>query len=218
MKVRKYVSSDRESVEYIHFNNGFIGKSLNDFLSNNKLWKSGISYYIEKEPESIFILEENGIVVGYLIGCLDDKNRAKSGIVFRISSNFFKSFLLPKKDRIFWRDRFILLFRALFGLSDELKFKTPKKAGHFHIGISPDFRGFGYGTVLLNEFEEYAKERGVETIHADGYGTDFNPNFNFWKRNGFKVYSKVRTSIWRNQLPEKEVFLVCYYKNLKGSF
>jgi GNAT superfamily N-acetyltransferase len=214
MKIRKYKDIDRKRIEYIHFENGFLGKSLSSFLSNNNLWKTGIKYYLDREPESIFVLEEDNVVFGYLLGCLDDKNREKSGIAVRLFQNFFKSVFLSKKDRIFWRDRFILFFRAIFRISNELKFKTPKGSGHFHIGLLPEARKNGYGTKLLECFEDYARENGVKMIHADAYKTEFNPNEKFWNKNKFKVYSMVKTSIWKKQLPGKNVFLVCYYKKI----
>jgi GNAT superfamily N-acetyltransferase len=214
MKIRNYKKTDRDRVEHIHFENGFLGKSLSLFLSNNKLWKSGIKYYLEREPESVFVLEKNGTIFGYLLGCLDDRKRIKAGIAGRLFKNFVKSIFLPKKDRVFWRDRFALFFRAFFRISNELKFKTPKNSGHFHIGLLPEARKSGYGTKLLKHFEDYARENGVKMIHADGYKTEFNPNERFWNKNGFKVYSLVKTSIWKKQLPKTDVFLICYHKKI----
>ena len=106
------------------------------------------------------------------------------------------------------------LINTLIGRSEEIKFKTPKNAGHIHINLLPEARGKNYGTRLLKEFERYAKQEGVKTIHADSYQTKINPNTHFWLKNGFKVYSKVKTSIWKKQLPEENINLICYSKNL----
>ena len=106
MKIRKYKHSDRAQVEHINFETALLGKSMSKFLTNNKLYKNNIKYYVEKEPESIFILEDKK-VVGYLLGCLDDKNNPEvfSAIGGNIK-NFFKSFFLPKKDAIAKMPRF----------------------------------------------------------------------------------------------------------------
>ncbi|MGE0792602.1 MAG: GNAT family N-acetyltransferase [Candidatus Woesearchaeota archaeon] len=215
MKIRKYKSSDRKQVEHINFETAFLGKSMSKFLSNNKIYKNNIKYYVEKEPESIFVLEDKNKVVGYLLGCLDDKNNSE--IFEAISTNmknFFKSFFLPKKDRIYWRGQFFQLLNILLTFSPEMRFKTPKNAGHIHINLLPEARGKNYGTKLLNEYAKYAKTKGAKIIHAGSFKTNLNPNTNFWLKNKFKVYSEIKTSIWKKQLPKENIKLVCYVREL----
>ncbi|MFP4112258.1 MAG: hypothetical protein ACLFPQ_03480 [Candidatus Woesearchaeota archaeon] len=48
MKIRKYNKSDKKSVEKIHFETGFIGKSMSKLLSDNRLWNKNITHYLEK--------------------------------------------------------------------------------------------------------------------------------------------------------------------------
>jgi len=217
MHIRKYKQSDRKQIEFINFETGFLGSSMSKFLSNNKLWKKGIKYYLEKEPESIFVLEDKNKVVGYLFGCIDDKNNDESiNFVLHNIENLIKSIFLPKKDRLFWRSQFMSLINTIIGKSEEIKFKTPKSSGHIHINLLPEARGKNYGTKLLKEFEKYAKQKGVKIIHADSYQTKINPNTNFWIKNGFKVYSRVNTSIWKKQLPKENINLVCYSKRQKS--
>ena len=201
----------------MHFENGFLGKSMKYFLSDSNLWNKSIEYYLDKEPESIFVVENEGKIFGYVLGCIDDKKCKKNFKTFlSIFKNYFKSFSLPKKDRLFWKSRFLIFFNNFIGKSNEYKFKVPKNAGHFHINVSKELRGKNFGSELLKVFEEYAKEAGVEVLHADGFETGFNPNTNFWFKNGFKIYSKVDASAWAEQLPERDVKLVCYFKKLKN--
>jgi len=215
MHIRKYKSSDRKQIEFINFETGFLGSSMSKLLSNNKLWKKGINYYFEKEPESIFVLEDKDEIVGYLFGCLDDKNNNETiNFVLHIVENLIRSIRLPKKDRFFWNSQFMSLINTIIGKSEEIKFKTPKNAGHIHINLLPEARGHNNGSKLLKEFEKYAKQKGVTIIHADSYQTKTNNNTNFWLKNGFKVYSKVKTSIWKKQLPKEKIHLVCYSKSL----
>jgi GNAT superfamily N-acetyltransferase len=215
MQIRKYTPSDRKQIEFIHFETGFLGSSMSGLLSNNSLWKKGIVYYLEKEPNSIFVLEDKTRIAGYLLGCLDDKKiNKKTNFVLHNIGNLVKSLFLPQKDKVFWRNQFMSLINTILGRSEEIKFKTPKNSGHIHINLLPEARGKNYGTKLLKEFEKYAKLKGVKTIHADSYQTKINPNTNFWIKNGFKVYSKVNTSIWKKQLPDEGVNLVCYSKRL----
>lgn len=215
MKIRKYKPSDKKQIENLHFEVGFLGKSMSNLLSRSNLWNENIQYYLEEEPESIFVLDNNGKILGYVIGCLNDKYHKKNiKLTWSTLKNFFASINAPKRDKHFWWGRFLVIFKAIFGLSDELKFKSPKNAGHFHISLLPEARGNNFGSMLFKKFEDYAKANGVKIIHADGFEAKVNPNVNFWFKNGFKVYSKVKTSIWEKQLPDENINLVCYYKEL----
>ena len=92
MHIRKYKTSDRKQVEKIHFETGFLGKSMSEFLSNNDLFKKSISYYLDKEPESSFVLVHNKKVVGYLLGCLDDKkHKVMPKALLQLCGNIFHS-------------------------------------------------------------------------------------------------------------------------------
>ncbi len=216
IKIRKYKRSDREQVELIHFETGFIGHSMNKWLSNNQLYKNFIKYYLEKEPEGIFVVEKNNKVLGYLLSCSNDKNHNESlNYVKTIFTNFFKSRFLNKKDRSYWTNQLIHLFIIIFGKSGELKFKVPENAGHIHINLLPEIRGQNIGSKLLKTFEKYAIKQNIKTIHADSYLTSFNPNQNFWKKNGFKIFSQVKTLAWKKELPKKNIMLTCYVKDIK---
>ena len=215
MNIRKYKPSDRERVEHIHFETGFLGKSMSHFLSNNKLWKKEAKPYLDDEPENIFVVENEDKVIGYLFGSLKNKSESDFKSVLRIFGNFIKGLFLPKKDRNFWTKKLIHFFKIIFGKSGELKFNIHKDSGHIHINILPDGRGFNLGTKMLKKFEKIALSKGLTHIHANSYETKVNPNKNFWLKNGFVEHSKVKTLDWCWAYPNEEIFLVCYVKNLK---
>lgn len=215
MLIRKFISTDRKAVADIHFETGFLGKSMSIFLTKRRLFDMDVQFYLDKMADNIFVVEEDNKVVGYIFGCLDDKD---DNLVLRIIPSMINSMLnlpfMPKKDRKYWLSRFRWIFDNLISKSDSLKMKHPSDAGHIHINLLPDARGKGYGTRLMKEFCRYAKKKGVKVIHADGFMTDFNPNENFWKKNDFTVFSKVRTDFWKKYLPDKDIYLVCRKKTL----
>lgn len=212
--IRKYRFSDRSSVEHIQLSTYLLGKPLD--VKTKKWIHQGISYYLEKESESCYVAEEKGKVVGYLLGCLNDKNHEEK-ILSYIGTVYGKIPLLPfmhKSDRKFYIGMIKFMTVALIGKSGDKKFTTPKNSGHIHINLLPDARGNGVGSKLLKTFFKYAKLKGVKTIHADSFQTRLNPNKNFWIKNGFKEYSKVRTSFWKGYYPTEDIYLVCYYRKL----
>jgi len=212
--IRNYTKQDRVSVETIQLQTFFLGKPLD--IKDKKRIHRTIGYYLEEESESCFVAEENGKVIGYVLGCLDDKKNQES-ILSYVWVIYGKIFILPfmhKSDRKFWSGQIIGITHALFGKSGEKNFIHPKNAGHIHINLLPNARGKGIGSRLLKTFFKYARFKGVKVIHADSFQTKLNPNKNFWIKNGFKEYSKVDTSFWKGYYPKENIQLVCYYRTL----
>lgn len=215
--IRKYQLADRLNVEQINYDTAFIGKSLDSIYSNKQDWAKEVSYYLDKEPQSCFVLEDivNKNVVGYVFGCLDDNNHNE--IASGLLSFVRRSFMIPfasKKDRKFLKGRTSLIVNVLLGKSDELKLKTPKNAGHLHINLLPEARAGGYGSKLLKTFEKYAKENGTKILHAGSFYTKVNPNENFWLKNNYKIFDEVNTSFWKDYYPKEKITLRVYYKEL----
>jgi len=216
MIVRKYMKSDRSAVENIQFETYFLGKSGSLLATDRKRFNKEIRYYLEKEPESCYVAEDKGKVVGYLLGCLDDKNNNESiyAFFFKTIGIFFQLPFMHKKDRNFWWGSIRMIFSAVLGKSEEKNFIPPKDSGHIHINLLPQARGKGAGSKLLKEFFKYAKSKGVKQIHADSFQTRVNPNKNFWKKNGFQEYINLKTIFWKEYYPKEDVRLVCYVKKL----
>lgn len=137
MKIRKYNSKDRKAVEHIQFETFFLGKSLNGYVDNKKYISQETKYYLEKEPQSCFVAEENGKIIGYVLGCLNNKNHDEiKDFKILILKTLFRLFIMSKKDRKFWWGRtFKTTFNAMTKKSDEFKIKSPKDCGHIHILI-----------------------------------------------------------------------------------
>ncbi|MFT4310473.1 MAG: GNAT family N-acetyltransferase [Candidatus Woesearchaeota archaeon] len=215
MHVCTYNPSYREAVEDIHFETGFLGSSMHTLLTNNIIWKKQITYYLDQETNSIFVFFFNKKIVGYILGCLDDKKIPfKHHFVLSTLTHACSSIFLPTKDRIFWFSQLKSLWYTLIGLSGERYFKTPPRSDHIHINLLPEARSKGYGSTLLQTFEQYARQQGVSTIHADSFETPSTSNTHFWLKNGYTVYCKVNTSLWKSQLPHQNIHLVCYIKQL----
>jgi ribosomal protein S18 acetylase RimI-like enzyme len=214
MIIRNYQSKDRDSVNYIQLQTYLIGKPLH--ITNKKGINDSISYYLNKEPQSCFVADDNGKVVGYLLGCLDDKNHEESIFSF-LWFVYRKIPLLPfmeKHDRRFWKGQIMEMTKALIGKSGLTHIKHPENPGHIHINLLPEARGKGIGTKLVKKFFKYAKSKKVKVIHADSWSTRLNNNRNFWLKNGFKEYSRVSTSFWNAYYPKEKIDLVCYYRIL----
>lgn len=101
-------------------------------------------YYAEKCPDTCFVAEENGTVVGYVICCPD-------------SAVFKKEF--PKFAK---RNGSLSIFQRLQCFGDSvlyLPFKA-KYPAHLHIDILPDAQRKGYGKKLIEALTEELRKQG----------------------------------------------------------
>ena len=69
--IRPYSHGDRESIRHICCETGFSGDPVDLLFQDRDVFADFLTrYYTDWEPESTFILEDDGQVVGYLTGCL----------------------------------------------------------------------------------------------------------------------------------------------------
>ena len=215
MNIRKYKPKDKKQVQHIHWETGCIGKSMSKIYTKKKLWAKKTNYYLEKEPESCFVVEDTQKkkVVGYLFGCLDNAKHNEKKEAFAEISNFIFTYPFSnKKDRTYARNMLKFIYKYIFG--KEHMPKEPTRGGHLHINFLPEARGKGLGTKLLHAFFAYAKKKGVEQIKAGSWQTKLNPNTSFWMKNGFQEYSKLKTSYWQAHYPKEKIYLCFYVKKI----
>jgi len=70
--VRPYASGDRRQVRRICYETGYMGDPADWLYRDTESWTDMFcGYYTDREPESAFVVEIDGIVSGYLLGAID---------------------------------------------------------------------------------------------------------------------------------------------------
>ena len=135
-----------------------------------------------KDTIAIGLFDDNGKLQGFATGTLK-----ASGYHKKILLNNFYNFFISLIGVILVRPN--VLARLFFNLNKSPK-KSDKKdyAELMSISILPEFKGLGYGKVLLDEFESTAKKMGAIRLALT---TDFYNNLsvlNFYKINNYEIY------------------------------
>lgn len=126
-------------------------------------------YYLDCEPETCFVLEVNGQIVGYLVGCKNTKS----------FNRIFKRRYLPKiMARVGWR-LLTLRYRKKstyqmfwWTLIDRLRRRNQFEIdldnypAHSHMNIAPEYRARGISHLLAVPFNQHLKAHGVKGKHA----------------------------------------------------
>lgn len=152
---RPYEPADRAAVRHICNETGHLGDPIDPYFSDREVFADLHSlYYTDVETDSSFVIEEDGQVIGYLLGCLDSRRyRAwtKSHLEPRILRRALTRGVLirPGTARLVWRFAGDWLReKPHFGDAGE------DYPAHLHINLLPAGRRRGFGRLLMENYFE----------------------------------------------------------------
>ena len=211
MRIRKYRKSDRGRVREICADTALLGDPIDPFLPDRELWvDANTKYYTDKEPESCFVAEDRGRVIGYLFGCVD--SRRELSYRWRIAPSILGRVLLD----ILAARHLAEIKHLLHWFFTRYKFEMPYMPlhyAHLHINVVRSRRSKGVGAKLMKTYFEYLKKKRVKGVVAQVFKHGKQRSYQFFLQQGFEVYLQVPNSLWKNFVPG-EVYLVTMVKAL----
>jgi GNAT superfamily N-acetyltransferase len=193
LHIRPYEARDRAAVRQICADTADAGQPVERFFPDREVIADLLTnYYTQFEPQSTFVADDGGGVVGYLTGCLNTKRFVRVE-TWRIAPVVFVKALVRGT---LWHPQTLRLLRANIGL-----WLTGGHAGrpslhdypaHLHINIQDGFRGHGLGQDLVKTFCDRAVEAGVRGVHAN-VSADNPRGSHFFEQLGFiEIYREPR--------------------------
>lgn len=194
VKIRKYRKKDRDDVRRIACDTGFLGKPIDPIFEDRDLWADALtSYYLDIEPESCFVAEDNGRVIGYLLGCVDlwKQELYIKAIKLRMIAKVAFRYLFAGYNR---RTKKFIRYLLFTRMGEEAK--PVRSFAHFHINLEPKYRDIGIGTRLVKNFFDYLSKKDVKGVYVQTFSFDSSRSVNFFRKLGFSVHDKVRVRVW----------------------
>ena len=194
--IRKFDIKDKEAVRRISYDTAFMGQPSAIFFEGNDIFADALTlYFTDYEPESCFVAENKGEVIGYLIGAKDTLalNRIfLTQIAPRLLIKAFAEGALLKKKNIIFIFNFL---RSL--LKDEFKQADFSKnyPATLHINIDENFRKFGIGSNLIASYLDYLKESEIPGVHLATLSDEAGA---FFSKQGFSLLHQSRRSYFRH--------------------
>lgn len=184
--IRPYRVSDRQSVRKICCDTADRGEPMESFFNDRKILADMVtSYYTDFEPESTWVADVDGRVVGYLMGCLDTRRYLKI-MSWRISPRIILSAIMRG---LLFEEKTLRLLRVAFKSMQlggfKRKIPLDQYAAHMHVDIDKNFRGKGIGKKLTEAFFQAAQGKGVKGIHLSVRG-DNSGGRKFFEKVGFR--------------------------------
>jgi GNAT superfamily N-acetyltransferase len=200
--IRKYRRQDRAAVRKICYDTGLMGEPIDPYFGSLELFADyWMMYYTDYEPESAFVAEVDGKVVGYLVGCKETSvqqevqrevilpriRRRLFTFGYRLDSRFLR--FMYRYFRSAWRHEFV---------------EEPVKdyPAHLHMNLKEGFRSRGIGSMLIAAFLEYLESNDVRGIHLGT--TSYNKlALPFYRKWGFRMVSRHPFTMYDGIIPEK---------------
>jgi len=184
--IRPYEERDRDQVRHICYVTGYMGDAVDwQWRDAESFADLFTSYYTDAEPESALVAERDGIVAGYLLGCVDSRrawNPAKifvhhvlrRGIAFR-----------PGTAGFVWRSLGDIAVDGLKKRLPPMPVHDERWPAHLHIDMLYAIRGHGVGSALMHRWLDSLREKGVAGCHLETWGENLGA-ISFFEAMGFK--------------------------------
>ncbi|MGB9521182.1 MAG: GNAT family N-acetyltransferase [Anaerolineales bacterium] len=194
--IRHYSPKDRQDVFRIAADTAYFGDQVEHFMEDRTLFCDAFcTYYTDFEPQNAWVAEENGRVVGYLLGCSDTKTQQKvilNKIIPQLILDIFRRKYVI--GRLTLHYGYGLILSALYGQNVHADLQS--YPAHFHLNIESGKRGAGIGRRLLEEFINKMNEDGIHGIHLKTTSENKAACALYEKLN-FKLIDAKKTVLWR---------------------
>ena len=150
LAIRAYRPGDREAIRRIAFETGYMGEPIAWLWRDPESFADLITrYYTDREPESIFVAERHGNVLGYLTGCVDS-TRVRGAALREVRRLLARGALLAPGFGAFLARSVLDVLRDRGGPPEVLS--DPRWPAHLHIDLLPEGRGRGLGRRLMEQW------------------------------------------------------------------
>ncbi|HEV3271222.1 MAG TPA: GNAT family acetyltransferase [Candidatus Methylacidiphilales bacterium] len=209
--IRPYRPEDRPALRAICADTGFLGRPIDPVFEDRELFADYLtSYYTDAEPESSFVCELDGRVMGYLMGSRFPKRKARfearilPGLVLR---GLWRCFTRPYNQASRRYIRWILTKAR-----KENPF-TPPDIPHFHFNILPEARSVATTRELVDIFLNYLSLHGEKQVYAQVVAYESRRGNRMFARYGFRVIDEREVTKYRDYYPKK-IYLFTILKDL----
>lgn len=166
--IRPYVAADREAVRDISRRTAYRNRGSSAVFEDDELFADfWTRYYTDYEPESCLVVEEDGRVIGYLLGTVDAR-RHQSVMARRIVPSVLA--------RAFWRlatfqyrkasTRQMLWWLVSRGWKEAPHIPFDRYPAHYHCNVLREGYGKGYYSAMALKFLDRMEVLGVPALHG----------------------------------------------------
>jgi ribosomal protein S18 acetylase RimI-like enzyme len=169
--VRDYRPEDRAQVRHVCHVTGYMGEPADwmwrDVESFADLFTG---YYTDAEPESALVAELDGVVAGYLLGCVDSRRAWNPATIF--GRHFLRRGIgfRPGTAGMVWRSFGDVGVDGVRRRLPPVSHYDERWPAHLHIDLLPSIRGRGVGATLVRTWIDRLRGGGVPGCFLETLG------------------------------------------------
>jgi GNAT superfamily N-acetyltransferase len=211
LEIRAYRPEDRAAVRHVCLETAYIGNPIAaHFTATEALANILTGYYTDHEPESAWVVTNDGRVVGYLLGCVDSRKAPAPELVgfYEIVKGWL--WLRPGSAGWCWTMPWDLI--TDLGVA-RTKVDYTRYPAHAHIDLLPEARKGATALKLFRLWLDAARARGATGIWGVSVldnkaatlfhrAMGFRPLGDPWPAMGFRAPSgeRMRGQTWVREL------------------
>ena len=189
--IRSYKSADTSAVYEICLKTGNSGQDATHLFSDPLvLGHIYVGPYMEFEPQSVFILEDDQGPCGYIMGVLDSQTYYQwmhSEWLPKIRVNYKK----PTGNPDTWDETAKIRDLLFHPVSQRL---FPDFPSHLHIDLLSRAQGKGQGKLMMDRFIDYLRYNKISGVHLE-LSSKNDRAFNFYRKYGMQELDRDNESI-----------------------
>jgi ribosomal protein S18 acetylase RimI-like enzyme len=189
--IRSYKSADTSAVYEICLKTGNSGQDATHLFSDPLvLGHIYVGPYMEFEPQSVFILEDDQGPCGYIMGVLDSQTYYQwmhSEWLPKIRVDYKK----PTGNPDIWDETEKITNLLFHPVSQRL---LPDFPSHLHIDLLSRAQGKGQGKLMMDRFIDYLRYNKIPGVHLE-LSSKNDRAFNFYRKYGMQELDRDNESI-----------------------
>jgi GNAT superfamily N-acetyltransferase len=202
--IRRYQPADRAAVRQLTGDTAHFGDPIERFLDAREVFLDAFaSFYTDVMGNYLWIAEEDGVLLGCLMGCPDTFAYNKwyranvRKVAWRAATLRYRGILTRKSLGYLWRYWHVRI--PYVDLS-------PYPA-HLHINTRADKRGSGIGTALLKTYLDQLRNENVPGVHLET-SSENKIAVLWYERLGFRLLQRTPSDLYRPSVGHSVDFLL----------
>jgi len=198
--IRKCRKSDQNGIMEVCFRTGYMGEDLRGHFQDKKLFGYLFClYYPQNEPETCFVADHKGRIVGYILGSPNTSRQERLFIVKMGWRILLRAFFIT-----FWRyhtdfKTLIHFLRLPQSSNPDISKRYP---AHLHIDILESYQHRGIGTRLMARYENFIRKLKITGIHLGTSEGNYKA-IPFYKKLGYTIIHTDRIGMWPDALEKR---------------
>lgn len=206
--VRPYRPEDRDGVRRVYANTAFFGEPVEAYFDDRELFADlGVSVYTDHYPNYVFVADNAGEVVGYILGSPTGDVGVHAHTL--TSLPYILGRLITRRYRIGRKTLVYMAMSVRAGLCGELlEIRSAEYPANLHINLEAGYRGHGLGVALMHTYLDKLRSEEVPGVHM--VTTNRNQAaLRLYQCTGFQLLQERRTRMWQRYV-DGEVHLMAF--------